>query len=55
MIRAAYGGSGKSYICEYFEKNGYNVLFVVHINVLVRKYNEAATINDFLVLVMTRL
>ena len=26
---------------------GYNVLFVVPTNVLVQKYNEAATINDF--------
>ena len=47
MIRAAYGGSGKSYICEYFEKMGYNVLFVVPTNVLVQKYNEAVTINEF--------
>ena len=47
MIRAEYGGSGKSYICEYFEKIGYNVLFVVPTNVLVQKYNEAATINEF--------
>ena len=46
MIRAAYGGSGKSYICEYFEKMGYNVLFVVPTNVLVQKYNDAATINE---------
>ena len=45
MIRAAYGGNGKSYICEYFEKMGYNVLFVVPTNVLVQKYNEAAMIN----------
>ena len=56
MIRAAYGGSGKSYICEYFEKIGYNVLFVVPTNVLVPKYNEAATINVFfLALVLTKI
>jgi hypothetical protein len=47
MIRADYGGSGKSYICEYFEEMGFNVLFVVPTNVLVQKYNEAVTINEF--------
>ena len=26
---------------------GYNVLFVVPTNVLVQKYNDAATINEF--------
>ena len=37
MIRAAYGGSGKSYICEYVEEMWYNVLFAVPTNVLVQK------------------
>ena len=55
MIRAAYGGSGKSYICECFEKMGYNVLFVVPTNVLVPKYNEAATLNEFSALVLTKI
>ena len=47
MIRADIPGSGKSYICEYFIKLGYNILFVVPANTLVQKYGEACTLNDF--------
>ena len=47
MIRAALPGSGKSYICENFEKIGYNILFVVPTNVLVQKYKNSITLNKF--------
>ena len=48
MIRAKYAGSGKSYICEYFQKMGYNVLFVVPHNRLAQEIScEAVTLNKF--------
>lgn len=50
MVRAEYGGSGKSYACANMAKLGYNVLFVSPTNVLCRElskgYNiESITIN----------
>ena len=48
MIRARFAGSGKSYICEYFKKLGYNVLFVVPTNQLSQeKECDAITLNKF--------
>ena len=48
LIRARYAGSGKSYIGEYFQKLGYNVLFVVPTNRLLQeKEVEATTYNKF--------
>jgi hypothetical protein len=52
MVRAEYGGSGKSYACANMVKLGYNVLFVSPTNVLCRElykgYNiESVTINKF--------
>ena len=43
LIRARYAGSGKSYIGEYFQKLGYNVLFVVPTNRLLQEKGVAAT------------
>ena len=37
MIRAEYGGSGKSYICEYMKKLSHNVFFVCPTNKLAQK------------------
>jgi hypothetical protein len=37
MTRAEYGGSGKSYNCEYMRKLGYNVLFVCPTRKLVQE------------------
>ena len=48
LIRARYAGSGKSYIGEYFQKLGYNVLFVVPTNRLLQeKEVNATTYNKF--------
>ena len=48
VIRARFAGSGKSYICEYFKKLGYNVLFVVPTNQLSQeKECDAITLNKF--------
>ena len=48
LIRARFPGSGKSYIGEYFQKMGYNVLFVVPTNRLLQeKEVEATTYNKF--------
>ena len=47
MIRAALPGSGKSYICEHFEKIKYKTLTVVPTNVLVQKYKNSITLNKF--------
>ena len=48
LIRARFAGSGKSYIGEYFQKMGYNVLFVVPTNRLLQeKEVEATTYNKF--------
>ena len=48
LIRARFAGSGKSYIGEYFQKLGYNVLFVVPTNRLLQeKQVEATTYNKF--------
>ena len=48
LIRARYAGSRKSYIGEYFQKLGYNVLFVVPTNRLLQeKEVEATTYNKF--------
>ena len=48
LIRARFAGSGKSYIGEYFQKLGYNVLFVVPTNRLLQeKEVEATTYNKF--------
>ena len=47
MIRAALPGSGKSYICEYFEKLKYKTLMVAPTNVLVQKYKNSITLNKF--------
>ena len=50
MVRAEYGGSGKSYACANMAKLGYNVLFVSPTNVLCRELSkgydiESITIN----------
>ena len=48
LIRARFAGSGKSYIGEYFQKLGYNVLFVVPTNRLLQEKDvEATTYNKF--------
>ena len=48
IIRARFAGSGKSYIGEYFQKMGKNVLFVVPTNRLLQeKEVEATTYNKF--------
>lgn len=52
MVRAEYGGSGKSYACTYMKKLGYNMLFVSPTNVLSRELMknyeiECITINKF--------
>ena len=48
LIRARYAGSGKSYIGEYFQKLGYNVLVVVPTNRLLQeKEVNATTYNKF--------
>ena len=48
MIKAEYGGSGKSYIAKYFAKLGKNVLFVVGTNHLGQNCEcESATVNKF--------
>ena len=44
LIRARFAGSGKSYIGEYFQKLGYNVLFVVPTNRLLQA--ERSRSND---------
>ena len=48
MIKAEYGGSGKSYIAKYFAKLGKKVLFVVGTNHLGQNCEcESATVNKF--------
>ena len=48
IIRARFAGSGKSYIGEYFQNMGKNVLFVVPTNRLLQeKEVEATTYNKF--------
>lgn len=48
FIKAKLAGSGKSYIGEYMEKLGYNVLFVVPNNKQLQEVNaEATTYNKF--------
>ena len=48
MVRAKYAGSGKSYICEHFQKLNYNVLFVVPNNRQIQEIKcEAVTLNRF--------
>ena len=48
MIRAKFAGSGKSYIGQYLNKMGYNVLFVVPHNRLSQEIEgEATTLNMF--------
>ena len=48
MIKAEYGGSGKSYIAKYFTKLGKNVLFVVGTNHLGQNCEcDSATVNKF--------
>ena len=48
MIRAKFAGSGKSYIGQYLNKMGYNVLFVVPHNRLSQEIEgEATTLNTF--------
>ena len=48
LIRGKVGGTGKSYIGEYFQKMGFDVLFVVPTNSLSQeKENEAITLNKF--------
>ena len=48
LIRARFAGSGKSYIGEYFQKMGKNVLLVVPTNRLLQeKEVEATTYNKF--------
>ena len=50
LIKAKYAGSGKSYICEYMQKLGHNVIFVCPTNELAEKYGEnGVTINTFFV------
>ena len=49
LIRGKVGGTGRSYIVEYFKKLGFNTLFVVPTNSLSQeKENEAVTLNKFL-------
>ena len=48
LIRAKYAGSGKSHIGKYFNKLGYNTLFVVPQNMLKQEVDcEAETLNKF--------
>ena len=48
LIRVRFAGSGKSYVGEYFQKLGYNVLFVVPTHRLLQeKEVEAKTYNKF--------
>ena len=52
IVRAEYGGSGKSYACAHMAKLGYKVLFVSPTNILckelIKDYNiDAITINKF--------
>eukprot|EP00438_Fugacium_kawagutii_P004546 Skav222288 [mRNA] locus=scaffold807:301469:304798:- [translate_table: standard] len=48
MIRAKFAGSGKSYIGKYFQKMGYNTLFVVPQNMLKQEIDcDAVTQNVF--------
>ena len=48
MIRAKFAGSGKSYIGQYLDKMGYNVLFVVPHNRLSQEIEgKATTLNMF--------
>ena len=48
IIRGKFPGTGKSYIGEYFQKTGENVLFVVPTNRLLQeKEVEATTYNKF--------
>lgn len=56
IVRAEYGGSGKSYACAHMAKLGYKVLFVSPTSILCKELNKkykikAITINQFLVLV----
>ncbi|MFM7981889.1 MAG: hypothetical protein ACKPKO_21475, partial [Candidatus Fonsibacter sp.] len=48
MIRAEYGGCGKSYTCKSMETKGHKVLFVCPTNKLANNYKEhGCTINKF--------
>ena len=48
MVRAEFGGSGKSYACEAMKERGHRVLFVCPTNLLATKYGEdGITINRF--------
>ena len=48
MIRAEYGGCGKSYTCKSMETRGHKVLFVCPTNKLANNYKEhGCTINKF--------
>ena len=48
LIRAKYAGSGKSHIGKYFNKLGYNTLFVVPQNMLKQEVEcDAETLNTF--------
>ena len=48
LIKGKVGGTGKSYIGEYFKKLGHNALFVVPTNQLSQeKENQAITLNRF--------
>ncbi|MFM7980601.1 MAG: hypothetical protein ACKPKO_14910, partial [Candidatus Fonsibacter sp.] len=48
MIRAEYGGCGKSYACKSLETKGHKVLFVCTTNKLANNYKEhGCTINKF--------
>ena len=48
MIRAEYGGCGKSYTCKSMETRGHKVLFVCPTNKLASNYKEhGCTINKF--------
>ena len=48
MIRGAYPGTGKSYICQKMAEKGYNVIFVCPTNKLLQAFEgEAMTINKF--------
>ena len=48
MIRAEYGGCGKSFACEAMKERGHRVLFVCPTNKLAKKYgSDGITINKF--------
>jgi dephospho-CoA kinase len=48
MLRAEYGGCGKSYICRYMEKLGYEIIFICPTNRLCQNYKEhGITLNKF--------